>query len=277
MRVETFARAEPFADAALDYLVQDEANHTFLLNRIARGEHDPDRGPWWSAAVFDGTNLLGCATRDRQAVFVSLGPEAAWNALAEALRPCGWMRHVIGAWDPAHATIAALRRPAYVHVDLPLFKLTTAPDAGADAPGGRLVRADGSHAALLVEWSLAFHDEARLADARDRVPRQTRHRIELGELYVWLDDTGEPAGFAGGYLIPPGGARIAPVYTPPHRRRHGVARALVAALCDELRAQGASCIYLFTDAANPTSNAVYRRVGFTPCGRHAHLTFEPAP
>ncbi len=78
----------------------------------------------------------------------------------------------------------------------------------------------------------------------------------------------------GGFLIPPGGARIAPVYTPPALRRRGYARAAVAALSSHLQSRGARSVFLFTDATNPTANALYRRIGFVPCGRHLHLTFE---
>jgi len=69
---------------------------------------------------------------------------------------------------------------------------------------------------------------------------------------------------------------IAPVYTPPDCRGRGYAQALVARVCTALTAQGAQRIFLFTDAENPTSNAVYARVGFRVVAEHAHFEFDRA-
>ena len=276
MRITVQARAADFAAAARTFLLVDEANHTFLLNRLARGDQDPERGPWWSAVVLDGDQLVACAARDRQAVFLSHGPAHAWPALAEALRSCLWLEHVIGAERAARGVADALGRPWRLHVDLPLLQLTGEADAGANPMQGSLALAQAQDDALLVSWGLAFHDEAGLADPRSNVPLQMRRRREVGELFLWLDVDGRPVCLAGGFLIPPGGARIAPVYTPPELRRRGYARALVAALSRELQSRGARSVFLFTDATNPTANALYRRIGYVPCGHHLHLTLGTA-
>jgi ribosomal protein S18 acetylase RimI-like enzyme len=272
MRVETHAHSADFAATAFPTLLADEANHTFLLNRLARGDQDPERGPWWSAAVFANEALLACAARDRQAVFLSTGPSNAWPALADILRNCEWLEHVIGDRFAAHAVVGALGRRWRVHVELPLLRLEGSPDAGDGTPRGRMRPAQATDDGLVIEWSLAFHDEAGMADPREHVPQHMRRRRGAGELFVWEDAELGPVAFAGGFLIPPGGARIAPVYTPPPLRGRGYARALVAGLCRELQSRGARSVYLFTDARNPTSNALYRSIGFAPCGYHVHLT-----
>ncbi len=76
MRVAVQSQAADFEAAARRFLLRDEANHTFLLNRLARGDREPERGPWWSATVYDGDHLVACAARDRQALFVSDCPES---------------------------------------------------------------------------------------------------------------------------------------------------------------------------------------------------------
>lgn len=55
--------------------------------------------------------------------------------------------------------------------------------------------------------------------------------------------------------------RIGPVYTPPLHRRHGYAGILTAQLSQELIDKGAK-VMLYTDAKNPTSNSVYKHIGF---------------
>jgi hypothetical protein len=78
----------------------------------------------------------------------------------------------------------------------------------------------------------------------------------------------------GGNTIEPSATRIGSAYTPPQLRRQGFARAAVAALARDLIERGAQEVFLFTDAENPTSNALYRRIGFAPIGRHPHLLVE---
>jgi predicted GNAT family acetyltransferase len=48
----------------------------------------------------------------------------------------------------------------------------------------------------------------------------------------------------------------------PGARGRGYATALVADLARELLARGKRKLFLTTDIANPTSNAIYARIGF---------------
>lgn len=61
-----------------------------------------------------------------------------------------------------------------------------------------------------------------------------------------------------------GQVRIAPVYTPSHLRGHGYASAVTAAVTQAALNIGADNVLLFTDLANPTSNALYQRLGYRP-------------
>ena len=196
MRVFVQDRAADFDAAARTFLLLDEANHTFLLNRLARGDQDPERGPWWSTTVHDGERLVACAARDRQAVFLTNCPEQAWAALAEILRSCAWLEHVIGPQSAAQGVVDALARSWRLHVDLPLLQLTRAPDAGESPAQGALARARAEDDSLLMAWGLAFHDEAAMADARGNVAPHLRR--EVGELYLWLDVDERPVCLAGG-------------------------------------------------------------------------------
>jgi uncharacterized protein len=78
---------------------------------------------------------------------------------------------------------------------------------------------------------------------------------------LWWD--GGPASMAGAGAPTPNGIRIGPVYTPPEHRRRGYASALTAALTRYLLDGGRRFCFLYTDLANPTSNAIYQQVGYT--------------
>ena len=85
-------------------------------------------------------------------------------------------------------------------------------------------------------------------------------RVARGDFRIWED--GRPVAYAGYNDAAPDFARIAPVYTLPECRGHGYATALVASLARELLARGKRRLFLTTDVANPTSNAIYARIGF---------------
>ena len=62
----------------------------------------------------------------------------------------------------------------------------------------------------------------------------------------------------------PNTAGIGAVYTPSHFRNRGYASTAVATLSRQLLDAGRRSCFLYTDVANPVSNAVYTRVGFEP-------------
>jgi predicted GNAT family acetyltransferase len=70
--------------------------------------------------------------------------------------------------------------------------------------------------------------------------------------------------------------RVGPVYTPPEHRGLGYAGAVTATVSRAALDAGACEVVLFTDLANPVSNALYRRIGYQPVSDRAVLSFTPA-
>ena len=58
-----------------------------------------------------------------------------------------------------------------------------------------------------------------------------------------------------------GVSRVQLVFTPPELRGHGFASACVAVVTARELAAGRTPM-LYTDLANPTSNAIYQRIGY---------------
>jgi predicted GNAT family acetyltransferase len=272
MRVEIHDTRAPFEEAARDFLERDQANNTMLLSTLAR--QSAPGAVWWSALARGPKGMLACALRDRTSVFLSAGAEAAARELGRLLRPEDWLESIVGPEPMATACATGLGIPVRIHLVLPLMQLTTPPRAPDAAPTGAMRIAEESDFELLVEWSEAFRVEARLFDTRQSVREMVRARIERHEIYLWIEAAGSPVCYAGCRPKPPGAGRVAPVYTPPSLRGRGYAHALVAGICRDLQAGGAQVVFLFTDATNPTSNALYARIGFAPVGRHLHLVAE---
>ena len=92
--------------------------------------------------------------------------------------------------------------------------------------------------------------------------KQLERRVRQRRLWVW--EHHGPVSMA--FATPPvaGVSRITLVYTPSEHRRHGYASACVAELAARTLSAEAEQVILYTELENPTSNRVYRRIGFEP-------------
>ena len=122
---------------------------------------------------------------------------------------------------------------------------------------GEFVQAIGEHGAMIgsAEW----------ADAR----------ISYGGVTLWETPDGTPVSMAGVTTKVAGQIRVAPVYTPADLRGRGYAGAATAEVSRAALAAGAAEVLLFTDLANPTSNALYQRIGYRPVADFTAYDFGP--
>ena len=68
--------------------------------------------------------------------------------------------------------------------------------------------------------------------------------------------------------------RVGPVYTPPELRGHGYATSLVHDQSRRSIQAGRNHCLLYTDLDNPTSNAIYRRIGYHQVAESRVYRFE---
>ncbi|MFF0550876.1 GNAT family N-acetyltransferase [Streptomyces sp. NPDC004311] len=245
------------------------APHTLLLSVAdaleRRGLHT--FGPeapffgWWTGADGSVSGALLC-TPPHPLQLGALPPEAV-AALAGALATeplLAGLGGINARRADAEALAAAWGRPTRVVEELRLYRL-----AGLvpprPAPAGRARVAAGADLPLLVEWMGAFHTELEIpAGASETL---VRDRLTYGGFLLW-EDGGAPVALAS-FSRPIGAAsRVGPVYTPPALRGRGYAAGVTHAASGAAYAAGASEVVLFTDLANPTSNGIYRRLGYRP-------------
>jgi GNAT superfamily N-acetyltransferase len=277
MRVEFIGKPERFVELAWPLLIADEAHHTHLLSGLQSWQRGttPQPEPWSSAAVFDGDVPVAVARLVRRQWWLSLGPAQALAALGGAAAEHSSFDGAVGEESAARAFASACGQPMRERFALPLMRLTGAPRKMNAA--GTLLAATADDRERLLAWTEAFRVEARLPDTAEEAAQLTERKLRHGGLWLWCDAGGAPVAFLGGQTIAPSGARIGPVYTPPQRRGQGIGAAMVAALSQRLLDDGARGVFLFTDATNATSNALYLRVGFETVGRHSHLTRVDGP
>jgi predicted GNAT family acetyltransferase len=79
---------------------------------------------------------------------------------------------------------------------------------------------------------------------------------------LWETPDGTPVSIAGLNPLIGGQIQVDIVYTPADLRGHGYAGAVTAAVSRAALTAGAKDVVLFADLSNPTSNALYRRLGY---------------
>jgi len=202
-------------------------------------------------------------------LLLAVVPDDTVDALVAALRDTelrgingdpATAERFVAAWKPERAEVAfEMRLYRLGELQLPA------------SPPGRARAADAGDAAVAARWLAAFEDDAGVM--RTNVEAAARERIDDGRLWLWEDDAGTPVSLAARTATAAGVARIAPVYTPADQRRRGYGAAVTAACTADALARGADEVVLFTDLANPTSNSIYRSIGFRPIGDRRVVRF----
>jgi predicted GNAT family acetyltransferase len=228
------------------------------------GPADPVFG-WWESA---GEVIGICLQTPPHPLIIAGAPAAAMPSLAALLVEHA-LPSVNAVVETAEAFAAAWREltgaSAEVGMRTRLFRLDelTPP---TPAPPGKARIADASDRELLVAWLTDFRadeDSERVAD----------DKISHGGLTLWEID-GDPVSMAGVTRRESGVVRVAPVYTPPELRGRGYAGAATSAVTQAALDAGAEDVVLFTDQANPTSNALYQRLGYRPIEERVVLGFS---
>ncbi|MBN0049065.1 GNAT family N-acetyltransferase [Streptomyces actuosus] len=161
-----------------------------------------------------------------------------------------------------------------LRVRLCLYRLgTLTPPEPVPAGRGRLV-GEPDHEQLM-HWCRGFAADVGEDVAIDAASwAGTRF---AGKRYTfWETPDGTPVSMAGVNPTIAGLAQVDPVYTPADLRGRGYAGAVTVEVSRAALAAGAKEVVLFTHAANPTSNALYQRLGFLPVTDWAVYDFAHA-
>ena len=141
-------------------------------------------------------------------------------------------------------------------------------------PEGTARLAVGTERDLLTRWFGAFAREVGDPPGQDH-SQAAAGRLAYGGITVW-EAGGVPVSVAGRTRAVAGMVRVGPVYTPPELRGRGYAGAATAAVSQAALDAGLREVVLYTDLANPTSNALYQRLGYRPVEDRVVLSFTPA-
>jgi uncharacterized protein len=277
MELTVHDSAEGFLATAGAFLKTSEAENsivTIAAARMASGPTGDDAGAYLASVAQDGVVVAAALQGGAGGMLLTAAPAPALMLLAADMSArCRAPRSMVGPLDAcetfAREWAGRTGQEHSLRFHLRHYELHRPPPPPRTR-GHMRVPAPHEHE-LLLAWQLAFIDEAHLAEDFPRAQRAFARRLEQGTIRVWDDDgVVALAGYGdGGTDV----ARIAPVFTPPEYRRRSYASALVGGLSRELFEKGKRALFLTADVANPTSNGIYRRIGFVSAADHYHFDF----
>jgi GNAT superfamily N-acetyltransferase len=247
--------------------VQNNLVLTLLDARVAHPE--PGRYAW----VLGGGKVVGAAFQSPlafQAVITAVPRPAidtfvdrladAWPDVPAVFGPADTVARFAGRWAEA------LKVGATPVEGQRLYALGSL-DAPTGVPG-QLRSATDDDAELILTWVQGFEGDTGSSVA---TVETVRRRIGAGRIWIWEDR----ASVAMATYTPAlaGVSRVGLVYTAPEHRRHGYGAACTAAVTRRALDAGAERCVLYTQLANPQSNAIYRRLGYQPVSEHLRYQF----
>ena len=255
------------------FLSSQPVLHNLVLSLLHARAAQGDPGRYWMA--IQGEDVVGVALQSPLTFPATLTPMAPSVAatMADAIADAGIPLPGVngeaataaifsGQWSERTKSAAT---PFQGNRLYEFLEVTEAP--GID---GTLRQASPKDRSLMVLWTHAFQLE--IGESADDTELRVDRGLAAGQLWVW-DREGETVSMAVAREAVEGVVRLAGVYTPPEKRKHGYAAACVYLLSRQQRDAGYRCI-LYTDLANPTSNSVYRRIGYRAVAEALRYRFE---
>jgi len=274
LTVHHHATVEEFLAAAGGFLGAREAEHNLLFGISSAIRVTPElfaEDPPRFATVADAAGRVVAATLRTppyNQVLSTVDDPSAVDPLVEAFRGDP-LPGVLGPTEAA-ARFAALwtaatGQAAHVQIAERIFRLERVIAPRRPATGSWRM-AEPRDRNLLARWLVEFATEATpeapsIPEAAAAAERWIARRGRVA--YLW-EDGGDVVSWVGAGGETPHGIRIGPVYTPPPMRARGYASSLTAAASADQLEHGRRFCFLFTDLANPTSNKIYRAIGYEP-------------
>jgi len=116
--------------------------------------------------------------------------------------------------------------------------------------------------------------------AREEMFAETHWRMRLRSAATWVaDEDGTPRGLVGMIQEPGSPAtdrHVVQLWVAPEARRRGLGWALLDAVADAARAEGAATVSLWVGDANHAAGDLYVRAGFERTGERHALTRDPS-
>ena len=280
MRLIKFDDASQYYQRAKNHLLENEAANCLLLAISLSLSNSDRQKQTYTALIEDRQQIIATAlyipprklllskTVDKSTVELiarNLAVEA--KSMAGITAPKFEAEKFVGIWQDLTGD------PVELEVNMQVQQLETTKQVKKAAGKERL--ATPQDIETLTSWIQEFAQEAlNIRESKADSQRWVAKNLEKNSLFVWKDSK-EIVSMAAYGGKTPNGIRIKSVYTPPQHRGKGYATSLVAVMSQILLRQHKYC-FLFTDSANPTSNNIYRKIGYVPIADINDYSFYPS-
>lgn len=276
VNIQPFDSARAFLDKVGDYLERNEAGNNLLLGLLSElaQEKRSDKATRSVMVVAEraegGEPVLICLLTPLNLIVA--GAAQSPPELEQAVRLMTDHLHASGAEVPgvvgppdlagafADAWASVAGKTAFVKMNQRIYRLDEV-NPVPYSPGDLRLAGPGD-LALVADWIHEFAESIGENLGREEAAAKARENLIGGSLYIW--DDGGPVSMAKKTRPTRHGIVLSLVYTPPGRRNQGYASSCVAALSKLLLGEGYRFCSLYTDLSNPTSNAIYARIGYKP-------------
>jgi predicted GNAT family acetyltransferase len=267
IQIRRHVGAAEWLRAALPLLLQEEAENNLILGLGMTASEAPEKFPRgvnvWTVEE-DGRIVAAALNTPPHNLVLTRCSAGVLDAVATALHESGErFPGVIGPdetpgefarrWQVLTGVPVRLRMEQRIHECRAVEQLPSAP--------GHARPAHADDAATLERWWLAFNVDVGMPHQLEEAAPAVRGMIERNETLIW-EEGGRPVSCAKWSRRTPHGVAIALVYTPPEERGKGYATSCVDELTRQQLQSGCDFCCLYTDLANPTSNAIYARIGY---------------
>ena len=274
MEVRLHSSADEFRQIAEPLYRRDPVAHTIELTLLAGVVLPADT---FLMSVWAGGTAVGAALQTPSYPLACNGipVEAIGPVVADlaGLRPdlCGVRGDRGSAVAFADAWRAKTGQETTIGTEERLYRLgrLQAPEGVAGEPRDATAPDRG----LLANWVGLFFEDAFGDAPNDRGEAFVDSSQRAGHRFLLWEVDGAPVGMAMLRIPASGVSRIGPVFTPRDQRGHGYGSAVTAAAVQLAHRNGTPDVVLFADLANPTSNAIYQRIGFEAVADSVRIDF----
>ncbi|MBD3195807.1 MAG: GNAT family N-acetyltransferase [Candidatus Lokiarchaeota archaeon] len=276
MKYEFFDDIDRYYNLVYPYLIKDEAKNILLFSILNSLKDNPhkfgDEKPFLATISDNRDNILLVSLRTPPYNLVisytkDLGSikylATQLNKNSISLPGCLGFKEGVEKFNNKWIKINHLKQKIAMNERIYQLKKVNKNLLGND----NFIVADINYESLVISWAKDFLKEA-LKEIQNKeifvnYINQIYDDIKNEKIFLLIHE-GEPVTMARKAGKTPNGNLINFVYTPPNLRRKGYATQSVAKLSQKLLNEGNRYCYLFTDLSNPTSNSIYKKIGYKP-------------
>lgn len=280
MDFKRFEDVHEFAEKAEPILVEGEDVYSLFFGVLQAIKADVYEDPFMATIEEDGEVLalfqmtsphplnIILVDEDRMEETIDLAIESLMTLKVEVTSIISlkqWANRFAGKWDTKTG------QDHQVLMDQGLYRLDQVDETLKESSGGWRF-ANERDCPLIGNWYNLFEKEAGLPvtsteDVRNRVEKFVKER----EVFLWIDNE-KVVSMMKKSRPTKRGVTVSLVFTPQEERRKGYARTMVAACSKELLKDYKFCV-LYTDMMNPTSNKIYKEIGYKKIADSVQLGF----